>query len=72
MKKIIRLITGFHQIHHIKYAFGIKIPFTNYGYFRWYSKRWKESPFQKLNNGKLYGVNGQEIENHYHDCTTHV
>ena len=40
--------------------------FLNYGYFKKYSSAWKETPFQKLNKGKLYGANNQLIKNQYH------
>jgi len=56
--RVLELLTGFHKIHSIKYSYGYKIPFTNFGIFYKYG-------IQKL--GTFKSNNGQHKD--YHNCT---
>ena len=53
-----RLLTGFHRIHSVKYSYGYKIPFLNYAVF-------DKCGIQKLGTIK---INNQCVKD-YHNCT---
>jgi hypothetical protein len=66
-KRLVQLITGVHRIHHIRFAFGWKMPLLQVAYFPPWSVRDLDQPSGR---SPTYRFGWQRIKpTEFHDCT---
>lgn len=61
----LQLLTGVHRIHHIRFAFGFKLPFVQRAYF----PPWRVRDGSSVPKYYYYGWRRIRRDD-YHDCTT--
>lgn len=70
--RIIQRITGVHYVHDVCFSYGIKMPFSNWGYFPAFHRRWADLVKNglKINHKEWAETPWHKISKQtYHDCT---
>lgn len=63
-RRLLQLVTGLHRIHHLRFAYGYKLPFVGWAYFPpWTARDGTDRPTR-------YVYGWQRVDRrHFHDCT---